>query len=183
MGRRIGIHCVGPIAMDPGLPEWLRGELGKLLGLETHAGGEIALLQIWRDPDSGRYDSNRVIDGLLEELRPGDDFEEDPDHPWALAVTEVDLFAPGHPYVFGEATVGGPLALISLARLRSPDPEMVRSRALKGAVHEIGHLAGVPHCTDRRCVMFPSSDIQDTDAKLERLCAACDRLSRAGRAP
>lgn len=183
MAWRLGIYTVGAIEMDPDLPVWLRNQLESLLGLETYAGGEIPLVEDWRDPQSGRYDSNRVVDGLLRELRPRADFEEDPRHPRALAITAVDLFAPGHAYVFGEATVGGPLALVSLARLRSPDRDMVRSRALKEAVHEIGHLSGIPHCTEPRCVMFPSSDIQDTDAKLERLCAACDRLHHAGRAP
>lgn len=182
MGRRLGIVTLGRIRSDPELPAWLERELGRLLGVDTFGGPELALRDRWLDPGSDRLASNRVIDDLVLDLAPGDAFE-DPEHPWAIALTDAGLHAPGRPVLFGEATLGGPCALVSLAPLRSVDLERLRHRALKEAAHEFGHLLGLQHCPIPVCVMFPSSDIRDTDAKHEHRCDACRRLASRRRPP
>lgn len=176
MARRLGIVTVGPIRSDPDLPAWLERELGRLLGVDTFAGPELEIHEPWRDPASGRLSANHVVDDLVRDLAPGRAFQ-DPDHPWALAITDEKLFAPHRPVLFGEATLGGPCALVSLAPLRSVDPDRTRHRALKESAHEFGHLLGLAHCHRPTCVMFPSFDIRDTDAKLEHPCDACARLA------
>jgi archaemetzincin len=40
-------------------------------------------------------------------------------------------------------------------------------------VHEVGHLVGLSHCDDARCVMFFSSTVADTDRKGCALCNDC----------
>jgi archaemetzincin len=96
-----------------------------------------------------------------------------------LVVSDVDIFASGLNYVFGEAYSPGKVALISLWRLK---PEfygqnagsiVFLSRTLKEAVHEIGHTLGLQHCPKSFCVMHFSNSIFDTDRKQSLFCGQC----------
>jgi archaemetzincin len=96
-----------------------------------------------------------------------------------LGVTAVDLYIPILTFVFGEAQVGGPCAVVSLHRLRQEfyglpaDATLLRQRLLKEAVHEIGHTVNLTHCDDYRCAMAPSHAVEWIDLKESWLCAAC----------
>ncbi len=95
----------------------------------------------------------------------------------ALIITDKDLYVDGLNFVFGYAP--GRAGIISLARLDQrfyglpPDRRLYLERAVKEAVHEIGHLLGLHHCRDRGCVMFFSNTIEDTDRKGSVPCEAC----------
>ncbi len=115
------------------------------------------------DRSRGQYRAERVL-ALMRELRA----------PRLLGVTERDLYARGMNFVFGIADSPGRAALMSLFRLRiGADADTARARALKEAIHELGHTAGLAHCADARCVMHFSNSLADTDAKGSELCAAC----------
>jgi archaemetzincin len=96
-----------------------------------------------------------------------------------LAVTNVDIFVPELNYVFGEAYTPGKAALISLHRLRPKfygepeNTELFLERALKEAVHELGHTLGLKHCPKQFCVMHFSNSIFDTDKKQSLFCDQC----------
>lgn len=96
-----------------------------------------------------------------------------------LGVTEVDLYTRGLNFVFGQARLGGREAVISLARLRQsfyglPEDEgLLLERALKEAVHELGHTWGLSHCPDPLCVMHFSNSLRDTDIKRAEFCSRC----------
>ncbi len=96
-----------------------------------------------------------------------------------LGVTEVDLYTRGLNFVFGQARLGGREAVISLARLRQSfyglpeDKRLLLERALKEAVHELGHTWGLSHCPDPLCVMHFSNSLQDTDIKKAEFCSRC----------
>jgi archaemetzincin len=93
-----------------------------------------------------------------------------------LAVTEADLYAADLNFVFGIAQSRGPAAVISLCRLGlGADPPLRRERALKEAVHELGHTLGLNHCPDAKCVMHFSNSLADTDRKESVLCPVCQR--------
>jgi archaemetzincin len=99
-----------------------------------------------------------------------------------LAVTEVDLYANDLNFVLGMAESRGRTAVISLCRLGlGADRETRRRRALKEAVHELGHTLGLAHCADAECVMHFSNALVDTDRKGHRLCAVCERKLDAHR--
>ena len=93
-----------------------------------------------------------------------------------LGVIDVDLFASGLNYVFGEAYTPGKAALISLWRLKpnfygeTAGSEVFVLRALKESVHELGHTLGLRHCARGFCVMHFSNSIFDTDKKQSLFC-------------
>ncbi len=96
-----------------------------------------------------------------------------------LGITEVDLYVPHLNYIFGQAKIRGREALISLARLSNTfyglpeDLKLLKKRALKEAIHELGHTLGLEHCFNSKCVMFFSNSIKDTDDKEEKFCNRC----------
>jgi archaemetzincin len=96
-----------------------------------------------------------------------------------LGVVDQDLYVPELNFVFGEA--GGKAAVIALARLRQQfyglpeDRGVFRRRVLTEAIHELGHTFGLGHCETRRCVMFFSNRLADTDRKGPGFCLRCRR--------
>lgn len=98
-----------------------------------------------------------------------------------LGVTDVDLFIPILTFVFGEAQLNGPAAIVSCHRLDNrfyglPENKVVlQERLIKEAVHELGHTYGLVHCLAPGCVMNSSTYVEDIDLKTERFCPSCIR--------
>jgi archaemetzincin len=96
-----------------------------------------------------------------------------------LGITEADLAIPMLTFLFGQALFNGPIALVSLYRLRQEfyglpaDDALLRERATKETLHELGHTFGLSHCTDASCPMSLSTDITLVDAKTGRYCRRC----------
>ena len=118
-----------------------------------------------------QYHSSEILQ-RMQSLVTGDSWR-------ILGVVAVDLYIPILTFVFGEAQMGGPCALLSAHRLRQelyglpPDPELLRQRVLKEAVHELGHTLNLTHCDDYSCAMAPSHAVEWIDLKESKLCSAC----------
>ena len=97
-----------------------------------------------------------------------------------LAVTDVDLYADDLNFVFGMAQPSGAACVISLFRLYlDADEGHFRGRALKEAMHELGHTFGLGHCADPGCVMWFSNTLEETDRKRAAYCPRCEKTLRA----
>ena len=92
-----------------------------------------------------------------------------------LVVTNYDLYTDNLNFVFGLADSPGKFAVISFFRLRmGADEETFRHRAVKEAIHELGHTMGLPHCAKPRCVMRFSNSLGETDDKGTDWCEGCE---------
>jgi archaemetzincin len=123
------------------------------------------------NPVRGQYHSTEILRRLLQDPGPKS---------WRiLGVTDVDLYIPILTFVFGEAQLGDTGALVSTHRLHPEfygmpkDPELLRERLLKEALHELGHTFGLPHCPDYLCVMSAAHSVERIDLKQTGFCAAC----------
>lgn len=103
-----------------------------------------------------------------------------PPRAWRLlAIADVDLYIPILRYVFGEAQIGGPCAVVSAYRLRQefygldPDQGLLRDRLLKECVHELGHTLDLRHCQNYRCAMASSHAVEWIDLRESTMCPSC----------
>ncbi len=146
--------------MDREVLEMLKKELSSL-SFNVTILDNVALPKVGYNRDREQFRVDPFLD--LVEGYPGD---------WVLGVTEVDLYSGNLNFVFGQAQILGKAAVISLFRLRG-EREVYHLRALKEAVHELGHTMGLQHCDDDTCVMHFSNSLADTDIKGEFYCSTC----------
>lgn len=96
-----------------------------------------------------------------------------------LGVCDVDLYIPILTFVFGEAQMPGPGAVVSACRLRQefyslpPDQGLLQQRLLKESIHEIGHTCGLTHCDNYQCAMASSHAVEWIDLKESSFCPEC----------
>lgn len=101
-----------------------------------------------------------------------------------LVVVDADMFIPMLSFVYGQAQLDGPVAVLSLTRLRQEFyglPEnhpLFLFRIRKETLHEIGHCFGLTHCRDPLCTMCLSTSIQQLDRKQAEFCDGCAILAR-----
>lgn len=123
------------------------------------------------DDSRGQHNSTEIIAELLRCVPH--------DHGKIIGITAADLFIPVLTYVFGEAQLDGPAAVVSTYRLDEamygfpPNEPLFFERSLKEMVHELGHTYGLLHCRDFSCAMHASTTAEDIDLKGAVLCPAC----------
>ena len=143
--------------------EWCAWPIRQLPALELPTGSY--------DAKRGQYESVEFMKTVAR-CKPNDAAR-------ILGVTEVDLAIPMLTFVFGQAQLDGPVAVLSLCRLRQefyglPGVEsLLRERVVKETLHELGHTFGLTHCGEAKCVMSLATHIGLVDNKEERYCARC----------
>ncbi len=147
--------------------EFINARFKILAGMETP---RIAWNQMRR-----QYDAARII-GALSKNREAVFIEKDMP---TLGITEDDIYYNGLNFVFGVEEPQTSCLLVSTARLK---PEfykehsnafVLRDRAVKEVMHEIGHHIGLDHCIHNFCVMSFSPSARDVDAKQKDFCKGC----------
>jgi archaemetzincin len=97
-----------------------------------------------------------------------------------LGLTAQDLAIPIFTFVFGRARSGGHAAVVSLARLDPAfyglpaDEEALIARTVREALHELGHLAQLPHCDHAECLMRFAGSVEKADLRGAEFCPACE---------
>jgi len=169
MMKRIILVPLGDIPSD--LIDGLKNDLG-LFRLETVVELPEPEPAYAFDPSRGQYRSTMILKRLKSEASVDD---------LILGITSVDLFSKNLTFVFGEAEIGGIVAVISLARLdqsfygTKSDNDLLLKRIKKEAIHELGHVFGLNHCNDVHCAMYYSNDLVDTDNKKDDYCDLCKK--------
>ena len=167
------IKLVSVGSLPPPLLSFLQEGLARELGAVVQVGGNLPLPASC--PEGRRqYPGEPFLEVLAAARVPEDEL--------ILGVTGVDLYVPGLNFVFGLADPRSRGAVISLARLypefygQLRNPQLFKERALKEALHELGHLWGLGHCSNPACIMFFSNSLADTDRKGPGFCARCWEL-------
>jgi len=125
------------------------------------------------DSVRNQYNSSGLLVQLIHDL-PSETLR-------VLGVTEVDLFIPIFTFLFGEAQLNGPGAIVSTHRLHNPfygipeNRSLFEHRLLKESIHELGHTFGLIHCFNLRCVMNTSTYVEEIDQKSANFCRACEQ--------
>jgi archaemetzincin len=93
---------------------------------------------------------------------------------YAVGLTTKDLYVQSLNFVFGLALGEKKAAIVSMYRLMQGSRATVAARVAKETIHEVGHLQGLAHCEDERCVMWFSNTLAETDRKGAMFCSRCD---------
>ena len=167
--KRLQLLTVGDL--DGIVVEGLAVELANHFGLPCEVLPQSIDPQFALHGERRQYHSSQILAQLSKFTGP---------RTWRLlAVTGNDLYIPILTFVFGEAQMGGPTAIVSYYRLRQefyglpPDGDLLRQRLLKEAAHELGHTLELTHCDDYRCAMSPSHSVELIDLKENAFCESC----------
>jgi archaemetzincin len=177
---RIAISPIGRI--DSGLAEAISAEVQRTFGYRTEVVPVIDRVDFAFDFERRQYCSTLILERLAAAASA--------QAIKLLGIATVDLFIPILTYVYGEAQIGGKACIISTHRLNegislAGAGGMFHDRAVKEALHELGHTFKLTHCPDRSCIMHYCRSIQDVDRKSTQLCRHChvlltDELKRLG---
>ncbi len=167
--------CIKPFGVvDASVLEFLQERLAEIFG-ECEIVLPVEIPSQAYNPMRRQYRSSSILESI--EVK-GEQI--------VLGVIGEDIYAGNFSFVFGEAELNGSKAIISLRRLR-PDEygmkngNLLKLRALKEAMHEIGHVLGLTHCPNQKCVMHFSNSVFDTDLKDWRYCEVCtEKLLKKG---
>ncbi len=167
---------MGLAPMDGEMLERVRQEVETTFALPTRLGTVNGPPADSLEPRRGQHSSTKILRWILTSVPPGVSK--------VVGITDVDLFIPVLTFVFGEAQVDGPAAVVSTARLRLTSnerpapPTLVETRLLKECLHELGHTFGLVHCPDGTCLMSRSNSVLEVDQKRTAFCRDCQQRLR-----
>jgi archaemetzincin len=168
---RIRVNVIPLGDAPPVAAKVVAAHLREYFGLDSEVAPAQPHPSYAHDPVRDQYNAGLIVARMEEAVAAGP-------HK-ALGVFGGDLFVPILSHVFGEARLGGACGLVSLYRLQrnqdgSPAQHAVwLERAAKVALHEIGHVLGLPHCQDERCLMRFCSTMEELDRQPLALCRYC----------
>jgi len=172
----IDLQWIGNDRIEADLLEGARAQVEAAFGVPARISEAAERPPDTFDPKRGQYSSTEILRWLLRHVPPG--------ARKVIAITDGDLFIPVLTFVFGEAQLGGPCAVVSIARLQvepggiAAPKQLLRARFIKECIHELGHTFGLSHCASIHCVMSRSNTLREVDAKAWNPCRECRHLLR-----
>lgn len=164
--------CLAAIGSVPeGALEWIEAAGAEWFPLPIRRLPSFSIPDTAYDAKRGQYQSVEIMKMLAQHVPP--------DASRILGITDVDLAIPMLSFLFGQAQFEGRVAVVSLCRLHQefyglpPQESLLRERAVKEALHELGHTFGLVHCSNPRCAMSLATQVEFVDAKDEQYCAHC----------
>jgi len=153
---------------DKALLDYLRSNIAKITGMPVSISKEEINVKKFYNSERDQYDAAKIIHHVEKQSSS-----------LVVICTSGDLYIPIFTYVFGLAKLNGQVAIISSHRLENSfyglqdDRERLEERMLKEVIHELGHLAGLRHCTQSNCVMASSTSADELDIKSSFYCRVC----------
>ena len=150
---------------------WLLNELCRRFTLKPQSGIVSRLPDEAFNAKQNQYYPTPILSKL--EMLKGSEFE------LILATTEEDLYIPSKNYVMGQANSASRTAIVSTFRIKPEfyglpeNEELLKSRMVNIASHEVGHMLGLKNCKNSDCQMFPVETVSDLDNRPESFCAEC----------
>ncbi|MDM7275518.1 MAG: archaemetzincin family Zn-dependent metalloprotease [Thermoprotei archaeon] len=120
----------------------------------------------WKRMQLKAPEVNMAIKGAYEGyIKPGERV--------VVGVIAGDGYVSGLNFIFGLAIPDLGVATVYTERLSDSDVSRFLLRLLKEVMHELGHLLGLNHCVNPKCVMSFSNSVADVDAKDAWFCPTC----------
>jgi archaemetzincin len=115
-----------------------------------------------------QFKTKYILDTILKPILPTDAFA-------CIGFTTTDLYPQDDwHFVFGQASLKNRVGVWSMARLRNTESKNIFvKRTLQVAVHEVGHLFGITHCTNYECTMNGSNSLEESDGQNMWMCHKC----------
>ena len=168
---RIALVRIATLGEFPGdLARALVVRVSRRIGIGCRFDGRPLGVEIPMLEERGQADADRLLKLVEAEASRGEVI---------VALTHVDIGHPIFTHFFGRARHHGSGAVVSTARLTPAfyglpeDHEATRRRTTLEIVHELGHVAGLPHCEDNGCLMHFAPTVEAIDNRGENFCAAC----------
>jgi archaemetzincin len=162
--RRRGVRLVLLDEVDSAIVSGVASLAARVLKVETAVRTNLRC-EGGFDPARGQWRAEAMLERCVVPYASPDSY--------AVGLTSKDLYVPSLNFVFGLAVRERGAAIVSSRRLEEEDHDIVVARIAKEAIHEVGHLEGMAHCKDEKCVMWFSNTLGETDRKKAEFCSEC----------
>lgn len=165
--REVSIFIFEGVSKKEKVLSAIKGAVKDVLSIPSNYKKELEIPGGAFNPEREQYLAKRLLRTVIKESEN-----------IGLGVTGKDIYSEGLNFVFGQASPNHNSAVLSIHRLNpsylgESDESLFFERIKKEAVHEIGHVLGLKHCPNDRCVMHFSNNIRSVDIKGRNLCDSC----------
>lgn len=187
--EKIKIISIGKIKEE--ILEYLKEKLMEKFGMKVEIGEFLENPDYAYNPKRKQYSSEAILKNIISRKIADEVILGIVDVDlYTLGIVDVDLYTPGLKStligglksIFGIAAPLAKVAIVSLTRLREEfyrlpkNKNLFKERVLKASIHELGHIFGLGHCLNPKCVMYFCNTLADIDQKNSSFCFNCQNF-------